>query len=263
MSDPKKFLKNKKLVGSFLSCVALFAAFVTVSVAAFFGTKAWFAANDKTSAGGMSLTAKDDFIAFGNTFTAKAVMNSSVIAEGTFKRGDGDDYYLIDETTGDFSLDESGNKQTLFYGSLYPGEYIELSLKITCVNERRGGGYRLSLSNLKNSETFTATDGKTYSVLGLYRVKTVTYDESGEATLTDKGFLADYNDESGKIPDDFIVTEGIFDESLMDENGYITVNFRLYIDLEQYKTIPNTTSNMLSEKTINIGSITLEPKEGE
>lgn len=263
MSDFRRFFKNKKLVGSFLSCVILFAAFVTVFIAAFFGTKAWFAENDKTSAGGMSLTAKDDFVAFGDSFTAKAVMNSSVISEGIFRRGDGDDYYLTDETTGEFVLDESGNKQTLFYGSLYPGEYIELSLKITCVNERRGSGYKISLSDLKNSETFTATDGKTYSVLGLYRLKTVTYDENGEATLTDKGFLTDYNADGENIPDEFIVSEGIFDETLMDENGYITVNFRLYIDLGQYKTIPNTMSNMLSEKTINIGSIILEPKEGE
>ena len=44
-------------------------------------------------------------------------------------------------------------------------------------------------------------------------------------------------------------------------DGYITVKFRLYIDLEQYNTLQGKYPNLLSEKNAVIDNIVLAPQE--
>jgi len=61
--------------------------------------------------------------------------------------------------------------------------------------------------------------------------------------------------------DTFAITEGMLNKSDMDAEGYITLKFRLYIDLEQYNTLNGTYSNLLSEKNAVIDNIVLAPKE--
>ena len=151
MSNLKKFFRNKKLVSSALSCLAMLVAFVVLSISLFGGTKAWFAKNKDVGANGMTFATKDDFLSFADTFTAKAIMNHAEIASGTYLRADDGGYYLVGDD-GNFALDESGNKRPLSYGSLYPGEYIEVSLKIRCAESRIGTGYRLYFSDLEKSD---------------------------------------------------------------------------------------------------------------
>lgn len=262
MSNLKKFFRNKKLVSSALSCLAMLVAFVVLSISLFGGTKAWFAKNKDVGANGMTFATKDDFLSFADTFTAKAIMNHAEIASGTYLRADDGGYYLVGDD-GNFALDESGNKRPLSYGSLYPGEYIEVSLKIRCAESRIGTGYRLYFSDLEKSDTFEtkstaeATE-KTYSVLGVFRLEVLQSDGS----WANKGFLCDYTSDS-VIADEFdIVENGVWDKNAMDEDGYITVSFRLYVDLTQYFALDGSlTSNVLSEKKIGIGAVVLAPKE--
>ena len=260
MSLLKKLLSDKKVVASALSTLLLLVTVVTVFVVMLPRTKAWFAKNDNVTAGGMSLSAKEDYLRFDDTFTAKAVMGNVTVAEGLFKRDTDRKYYLYDEDKNEFSTDDKGNKQTLYYGSLFPGEYIEFEMRITCATERIGTGYRLYFSGLSKSQNFTTkpTDGSqgtTYSILGVYRLALVDVD----GKETDKGFLSDYT--NNVTDDNQTITEGIWDKAAMDDNGYITVKFRLYIDLTQYYELSGTYSNLLSEKSALIDNIVLAPKE--
>ena len=59
MSNLKKFFRNKKLVSSALSCLAMLVAFVVLSISLFGGTKAWFAKNKDVGANGMTFATKD------------------------------------------------------------------------------------------------------------------------------------------------------------------------------------------------------------
>ena len=257
MSLLKKLLSDKKVVASALSTLLLLVTVVTVFVVMLPRTKAWFAKNDNVTAGGMSLSAKEDYLRFDDTFTAKAVMGNVTVSQGTFKRADDGKYYLHD---GNQFLLTDGKKQSLFYDSLFPGEYIEFEMRITCATERIGTGYRLYFGGLSKSDTFRTrlpdgSEGDEYSILGVYRLALV--DADGKET--DKGFLSDYT--NNVTDDNQTITEGIWDKAAMDGNGYITVKFRLYIDLTQYYKLSGTYSNLLSEKSALIDNIVLAPKE--
>ena len=260
MSLLKKLLSDKKVVASALSTLLLLVTVVTVFVVMLPRTKAWFAKNDNVTAGGMSLSAKEDYLRFDDTFTAKAVMGGVTVSQGTFKRADDGKYYLHD---GNQFLLTDGKKQSLFYDSLFPGEYIEFTMRFTCAEERINSGYKLYFQGLNKSDTFTTktTDdsvGKTYSILGVYRLAVVS-SVGGTETEIDKGFLDSYADDVTN--DTFAITEGMLNKSDMDAEGYITLKFRLYIDLEQYNTLQGTYSNLLSEKNAVIDNIVLAPKE--
>ena len=258
MSLLKKLLSDKKVVASALSTLLLLVTVVTVFVVMLPRTKAWFAKNDNVTAGGMSLSAKEDYLRFDDTFTAKAVMGNVTVSQGTFKRADDGKYYLHD---GNQFLLTDGKKQSLFYDSLFPGEYIEFEMRITCATERIGTGYRLYFSGLSKSDTFRTrlpdgSDGDEYSILGVYRLALV--DDEGKET--NQGFLSNYD--TNETSDTQTITTGTWDKDKMNANdGYITVKFRLYIDLEQYNTLQGKYPNLLSEKNAVIDNIVLAPQE--
>lgn len=257
MNGLKKFFSNKKLVSSAVMSLLMFVALTTVTFSMLRGTKAWFAQNKVTNAKGMTLTAKEDSMHFADTFTAKVVMGGTQIAYDTYKRDTDGMYYLWDEETEGFSLDSNGNKQALIYSGLYPGEYVEITMKITCTESKLGSDYQLYFSDLSGSDTFTTSKGIEYSVLGVYRLEVK---GDSDDSWTDKGFLDTYDDETEGV-NTFDVTDGTWDTNEM-EDGYVTVTFRLYVDLTQYLKLEGTTQNMLSEKTISIGAVVLAPKEG-
>ena len=112
MSLLKKLLSEKKVISSALSLLLLFVTVVTVFVVMLPRTKAWFAKNNQANANGMSLSAKEDYLRFADTFTAKAVMGGVTVSQGTFKRADDGKYYLND---GNQFLLTDDKKQSFFY----------------------------------------------------------------------------------------------------------------------------------------------------
>lgn len=243
------FLKNKKIVSSMFFAVAMFLVLVFASVV-FFNTKAWFSSNKNTASDGMQISAATDKITFGDTLTAKAVMNNIEVASGTYKKDSnstsGANYFLLKSGSDtEYELDEDGNKKPLSYNSLYPGEYIEISVNFTCSDSLIGTNYKLFFSGLTDSDTFTYNE-KEYSVLGVYKVSVV----NSDGTEEDKGFLSDYDDPEN-VNDSFIITTGTFAE------GVNTATFRLTIDLTQYKTLSGVATNTLSEKTVSINRLVL------
>ena len=235
------FFKNKKIVSSMFFAVAMFLVLIFASVV-FFNTKAWFSSNKNTTSDGMQISATTDKMSFSDTLTAKAVMNGITVASGTYKKD-------TTATSGANYFDDAGNP--ISYDSLYPGEYIEITVNFTCSDSLIGTGYKLSFSGLSGSDTFTYNEIE-YSVLGVYRVSVVTgTDENGKEIVEDKGFLSDYNN-PGTINDKFEITTGTFSE------GGNTATFRLTIDLTQYKTLSGVATNTLSEKKVSIDRLVLE-----
>lgn len=268
----KKLITDKKLISSAASCLFLLVAIVIIVVAVMPKGVAWFSQNKNVSGSGMSLTARADYMRFDDTFTAKAVMNETVIASGTYRRDTDGKYYLlqVDENgnaTNEFDT-SSGGKKSVFYDSLYPGEYIEMTFRFTCAESRRKekSGYKLYFDGLTpdkinktGCDTFTANK-KEYSILGIYRLQVGNYDDKDFNSLNDKGvFLNDLRpiDKNNPAP----ATADIFTGTWSGAE-WETITIRLHIDLTEYNKLDGVVSNLLAEKSARIASVVLAPNEG-
>lgn len=248
----EKIRSHRKIIASALSLSVTLGILVFAVVTMLPRSLAWLASNRHTGASGMSLSATEDYLRFADSFSARAVMNNVDIASREFVRGKDGNYYFTDP--------ETGESDTLFYDSLFPGEHIEMTLRFTCAPGRVGGGYRLYFSELSESDTFVTRNQEEYSILGVYRLSVL----QSDGTWQDKGFLAKYDGTA--VADTVDITKGSFDtaDAVTDENGvfYWSVTLRLTIDLEQYQNLDGIYSNLLSEKTAAIHSIVLAPGEG-
>ena len=276
----KKLITDKKLISSAASCLFLLVAIVIVVVAVMQKGLAWFSQNKNVTGSGMSLTVRADYMRFDDTFTAKAVMNETEIAAGTYRRDTDGKYYLLQEDENGSATSEfdtsSGAKKSVFYDSLYPGEYIEMTFRFTCAESRRNekSGYKLyfdgltpgkdSAGNNTGCDTFEAGDGTnkmTYSILGIYRLEAGTYNEKGTFTpyTNAGGFLNDFTpiDNDHPAPATADIYKGNWSGA-----EWETLTIRLHIDLSEYNKLPGVVSNLLAEKSARIASVVLAPDEG-
>lgn len=267
----KKLITDKKLISSAASCLFLLVAIVIIVVAVMPKGVAWFSQNKNVSGSGMSLTARADYMRFDDTFTAKAVMNETVIASGTYRRDTDGKYYLLQvdkngNATNEFDT-SSGGKKSVFYDSLYPGEYIEMTFRFTCAESRRKekSGYKLYFDGLtpdKNNktgcDTFTANE-KEYSILGIYRLQVGNYDDKGFNSLKPDVFLNDLKpiDKNNPAPATADIFKGTWSGA-----EWETITIRLHIDLTEYNKLEGVVSNLLAEKSARIASVVLAPNEG-
>lgn len=268
----KKLITDKKLISSAASCLFLLVAIVIIVVAVMPKGVAWFSQNKNVSGNGMSLSARADYMRFDDTFTAKAVMNETVIASGTYRRDTDGKYYLLKVDENGNATDEfdtsSGAKKSVFYDSLYPGEYIEMTFRFTCAESRRNekSGYKLYFDGLtadKNNKTGCDTfeaNKKEYSILGIYRLQVGNYDDKGFNSLNDKGvFLNDLKpiDKNNPAPATADIFKGTWSGA-----EWETITIRLHIDLTEYNKLEGVVSNLLAEKSARIASVVLAPNEG-
>ncbi len=86
MNFLKKLFADKKAVRSAISGLLLLVSITVMLVAVLPKTKAWFAKNNQTTANGITLTAKNQYMRFDDAFTSKAIMNGVTVAEGNYKR---------------------------------------------------------------------------------------------------------------------------------------------------------------------------------
>lgn len=265
--DFKRLLKNKQVLKAAASCLVLLV--LTISAAALLRdrTAAWFGNNKNADASGMTVSVANERYRFDDSFSVKAMLNNVELAGATYKRlGSGTDFYLVDDN-GDF-VKNGDDYQPPFFDSLFPGEYLEFTFRVTCTDGMKNLGYRILFRDFgKEADTlFTtvATDttpAATYSVLGVFCVKQVT----DEASAGDGEFLTSYENggaatpEEVTVPDFVLAAEGDFADA--DADGFVTVKIRLTVNLSQYTKLSGTTSNLLSEKIIRIGSVYLGPKE--
>lgn len=268
----KKLITDKKLISSAASCLFLLVAIVIIVVAVMPKGVAWFSQNKNVSGSGMSLTARADYMRFDDTFTAKAVMNETVIASGTYRRDTDGKYYLLQVDENGNATDEfdtsSGEKKSVFYDSLYPGEYIEMTFRFTCAESRRNekSGYKLYFDGLtpgKDNKTgcdIFEVKGNKYSILGIYRLQVGNYNGKDFNPLNDKGvFLNDLKPISDSNPAP--ATADIF-KGTWSGAEWETITIRLHIDLTEYNQLDGVVSNLLAEKSARIASVVLAPNEG-
>lgn len=265
--DFKRLLKNKQVLKAAASCLVLLV--LTISAIALLGdrTAAWFSNNKKAGASGMTVSVANERYRFDDSFSVKAMLNDVELAAATYKRsGSGTDFYLVDEN-GEF-VKNGADYQPPFFDSLFPGEYLEFTFRITCTEGMKSRGYRILLQDFgKEADTLFTTVGTetapaaTYSVLGVFCVKQMT----DEALPGDGEFLTSYENGGAASPEEVTVpsyvtaAEGDFTNA--DADGFVTVKIRLTVNLSQYTKLSGTTSNLLSEKIIRIGSVYLGPKE--
>lgn len=256
MNFLKKLFADKKAVRSAISGLLLLVSITVMLVAVLPKTKAWFAKNDQTTANGITLTAKNQYMRFDDTFTAKAIMNGVTVAEDNYKRHTDGKYYKVGED-GQF-VEDNGKKSPLFYDSLYPGEDIELTFRITCSEDQIGKNFKIYLRGLDTSDKFVTREGETYSVLGVYKA----YSAIGNNAEKEIGYIVDYSEGKKDAPQTFDLASGAWNKDEMDENGgFITVKIRFRIDLTNYNDLSGTYSNLLSEKSAHINDFVVAPAD--
>lgn len=260
MNFLKKLFADKKAVRSAISGLLLLVSITVMLVAVLPKTKAWFAKNDQTTANGITLTAKNQYMRFDDTFTARAIMNGVTVAEDNYKRHTDGKYYQVGED-GQF-VEVNGKKSPLFYDSLYPGEDIELTFRITCSEDQIGKNFKIYLRGLDTSDTFftratDSTPSQEYSVLGVYKA----YSTVGSNDEQSIGYIVDYSKDEKDAPQTFDLASGAWNKADMDKNGFITVKIRFRIDLTNYNYLSGTYSNLLSEKSAHINDFVVAPAD--
>ncbi len=247
------FIKKQqnKLMIFALSTVGLFVACI-ISISTLLMLEhhsvAWFSLNKKVNATGLQLTTESDILMFEDPVTVTKHFGEVSITTQYRQDADGN-YYEYNSTDGTFVLDKTTNEKVpLHLDGLLPGQFIEITVSYKA---NKTLNYNLSLSGFDDTNgKFTVvngTDAKEYSVLGIYRVSVLNGD-----TETDLGWLADYTAGTKKENVDLVKNGSI-------EAGVtLQTTFRISIDLEQYNKLEGTTSNLLSEKEITIGSICLD-----
>lgn len=260
MNFLKKLFADKKAVRSAISGLLLLVSITVMIVAVLPKTKAWFAKNNQTTANGITLTAKNQYMRFDDAFTSKAIMNGVTVAEGNYKRHTDGKYYQVGKD-GQF-VEVDGKKSPLFYDSLYPGEDIELTFRITCSEDQIGENFKIYLRGLDTSDTFLtrptdSTPSQKYSVLGVYKA----YSAVGNNAEKEIGYIVDYAKGDKEAPQTFDLASGTWNKAEMDENGFITVKIRFRIDLTNYNKLSGTYSNLLSEKSAHINDFVVAPAD--
>ena len=168
--DFKRLLKNKQVLKAAASCLVLLV--LTISAAALLGdrTAAWFSNNKNVNAGGMTVSVANERYRFDDSFSVKAMLNNVELASATYKRsGLGTDFYLVDEN-GDF-VKNGENYQPPFFDSLFPGEYLEFTFRITCTEGMKNRGYRILFRNFgKEADTLFTTGAVVAAPAATYSV---------------------------------------------------------------------------------------------
>ncbi len=264
----------------------LISALITLAVTLVFITSiyGWYTTNNNASANSLKVSTENSNIHFSDYIQIKRyfVSNGSPTLQenNIYKRLDGTNtYYKWDVEKSSYITDTTTKARIpMFFDSLYPNEYLDVTLWYYPDQKYEDNDYTISLTNFndtngKFSETHTidgSTEVKTFthSVLGVYRVGEIITSKAEDGTETQGvstwKWLCQYN---GDYEDDtnfsFVTfkTGSFSDETKVNDfNGdkYYTTTFRIEFSLEQLNSkIQNVSTNALSEKYVTIGAIRL------
>ncbi len=271
----KLYGKQLKLIISSLCTLTVIILFMT-------SVYGWYTTNSTASANGLQASTDNsnihlrEYIQIKRYFVSNGV--AKIQADNLYKRKNGNSYYKWDSKTNDYVTDEEKNNIPMTFDSLYPNEYLDITLWYYPDEMYKDNDYTISLTsfndtNGKFSETHTIEDTNesktfTHSVLGVYRVGEVTTSEEDGTeiqSVTKWNWLCQYN---GDYEEDTLFTSIIFKsgsfktESTVtideDSQRYYTTTFRIELSLEQLQTkMTYVSTNALSEKYVTIGAIRL------
>ena len=226
-------------------------AFVFVCLIVVVGVSfGWLASNSNVTATGMSLEVEDPLIyKFGETFTSNDGRHSEV----TYTKSRNG----VVDSNGD-GLDFTG---------LLPGQTIDIKFSVSCSDKNNGNNFSLYFSSFdlgipyssasyppeKNENSGWMKVGDYYhNVLGVYQyaIKSV---DGVEVTNPTYNWLLTYNEEANDpIPTNINLYTGAWNKG----NNYMEIVLSIRLDFTQFKAIGGTT-NQLSERRLNIGSLCL------
>lgn len=279
----KLYGKQIKLILSSLCTLIVIILFMT-------SVYGWYTSNATATASSLQASSDNSNIHLREYIEIKRYFVSNGVAkeqeDNTYKRVDSSNtYYKWDTETLDFEYSDKEKKKKIpmSFDSIFPNEYLDITLWYYPDEMYKDNSYTINLTNFsdsngKFSETHTIgdtteTETFTHSVLGVYRVGevTTTTTTNDDGTKTEKrsvnnwNWLCQYNGDyeadttyssvtfkSGSFKSESTVTiEG-------DKQAYYTTTFRIELSLEQLSSkMTYVSTNALSEKSITIGAIRL------
>lgn len=264
---------RRKLRSAFLAFASLVLALVAGVLIIGRSALGWFTTNDRTG-GGLSLAVKYENMTFADEFTVDYGFSDTRVTRVYRRYANTEHFYLYDTVAGEFILDEEGSYQSFTVTQLLPTQYVDIHLTLLCDTAMAGSGYSLSFTGIDDVGAdpgapigiFPVKDDlgveHLHSILGLYRVYTVTGDTAAECGGEGKGYLAYYNgiDTDDTKADTFdIVTDGEFGKAVTDGKVQAEVTVRLVMDVTQYRQLGHAQTNQLSERIFTIDQLVLGP----
>lgn len=243
---------NPNLISSFVMLVITGTFLISISFA-------WFSENNRVKAGGMTISATDERVEFGQSVTVKRFIDDYVIEEREFRVPDDDpkssQYYLWDSVGGAFVL-EDGERIPITIEGLLPGETVDLTFSYICTDSLEGRSLGIYFDRIV-ADTFIEMDGAStsHSVLGVYKISA---DQGGTGFSAPEWVVTNVSGTEDTSPSRVdIIDSTIWSATDVEAKEYKTVTVRLEFDLEQYTKLL-TATNQLSEKGFSIGALRIE-----
>lgn len=243
---------NPNLISSFVMLIIIGALLISTAFA-------WFSENSRVNAKGMTISANDERVEFGQSVTLKRFIDDYVIEELEFRVPDDDphstQYYLWDSEGGAFVL-ENGERIPITIAGLLPGETVDLTFSYICSDSLEGRTLAICFDNIV-ADTFVEMDGAStsHSVLGVYKISA---DQGGAGFSTPEWVVTSATGIEDTTPTRVdIIDNATWSSADVVAGTYKTVTVRLDFDLEQYTNLL-TATNQLSEKGFSIGAIRIE-----
>ncbi len=258
-------MKNKLLSLFKGPFIPIFNLCITILLVVIIGM-AWYISNKEVTANGITATTSSDNVQIREIMEVKRYMQGEQVSD-KFYHADGNKiYYEWDLENEAYILDSNNQKIPMQILSVFPNEYVDITMWYRQTGQALSGGYTIGLSDFDDSEgIFTETiEGVDYShsSLGVFRVREVTLDEDNKQVINNWSWLATYNDDT--IADTkynkVVFKNGDFDTETpvtIGEVEYYTTTFRIEMNLTQYNELTYTSTNMLSEKCVVINKIEL------
>ena len=241
----------KKYQGVILSLI-LFAVTLGCGVSVMF---AWFINNSRSGASGISVESDNSNIEIREVINVERYLGGNSFSNKNYYKYTDGYYYEYNLTTNSYELDENNNKKPMNIFSIYPNEKIDVTIWYRKIGEISIDAYRLCLSDFDDTDgKFVDSVGQQHSIRGIFRAGEVKeqmsytwlgiYNESGADTNDDMVYFKE-----GRFSTDTVETFGNYD--------YYKTTFRIELCLDQYYDKLTASTNVLSEKTLIIGSIRL------
>ncbi len=234
------------------------------------GVYAWFTINSSVDTSSIDVVTSNDNVHFRDRIRIKRYYGNQLVFDKWYYRENENNknYYEYDFNSDSYILDDQNNKIPMKVTSLFPNEYIDISLWYYPDEEASENTYSLSVGSFDDTngrfeEIDSSTNNSyTHSALGVFRVGKIDIDED-EEVVNNWSYLCQYNGdylEDTKF-DNVRFYNGSFktEEGVMINNKkYYQTNFRIQLNFDQYyNKLIYASTNVLSEKVISIGSIKL------
>jgi hypothetical protein len=244
-----------------ISCIMLAIAFISVISSIF----AWFVANDDSNASNIRVDTSNENLHLRDLIEIKRFYKGVLQSDYFFKRENNTDYYYrYDTTNNQFVLDEENKKIGMDVTSIYPNEYVDVTIWYNIDQELVDKDYKIILTNfddsngkfnIKNAETNELFE---HSALGIFKVGEVI-----DNTFSNASYLLDYNGDylSDTVYNEVSVKRSNFSREnteMISSINYYKTTFRIQLDLTNYnEKLPHASTNALSELYVIIGKISI------